>query len=40
MIGEAIKKSPDLAKETVRRGHEAAAHGVTWSNLYHLTNVH
>jgi len=37
MIGEAIKNSPDLAKEIVRRGHEAAAHGVTWSNSYNLS---
>jgi peptidoglycan/xylan/chitin deacetylase (PgdA/CDA1 family) len=37
MIGEAIKNSPDLAREIVRRGHEAAAHGVTWSNSYNLS---
>jgi peptidoglycan/xylan/chitin deacetylase (PgdA/CDA1 family) len=37
MIGEAIKKSPDLAQEIVRRGHEAAAHGRTWSNSYNLS---
>lgn len=36
MIGEAIKKEPDLAREIVRRGHEAAAHGPTWSNSYNL----
>jgi peptidoglycan/xylan/chitin deacetylase (PgdA/CDA1 family) len=37
MIGEAIKNSPELAKEIVRRGHEAAAHGVTWSNSYNMS---
>jgi peptidoglycan/xylan/chitin deacetylase (PgdA/CDA1 family) len=37
MIGEAIKNAPDLAQEIVRRGHEAAAHGPTWSNSYNLT---
>lgn len=34
MIGEAIEKAPDLAREIVRRGHEAAAHGRTWRNSY------
>jgi peptidoglycan/xylan/chitin deacetylase (PgdA/CDA1 family) len=34
MIGQAIEKAPDLAKEIVRRGHEAAAHGRTWQNSY------
>lgn len=37
MIGEAIKKAPELAQEIVRRGHEAAAHGPTWSNSYNLS---
>ncbi|KDR26150.1 polysaccharide deacetylase family protein [Caballeronia grimmiae] len=37
MIGEAIKKAPQLAQEIVRRGHEAAAHGPTWSNSYNLS---
>lgn len=37
MIGEAIKQAPDLAKEIVRRGHEAAAHGRTWTNSYALS---
>ena len=36
MIGEAIGKAPDLAREIVRRGHEAAAHGRTWQNSYAL----
>jgi peptidoglycan/xylan/chitin deacetylase (PgdA/CDA1 family) len=34
MIGQAIEKAPDLAREIVRRGHEAAAHGRTWQNSY------
>lgn len=32
MIGQAVDKAPDLAREIVRRGHEAAAHGRTWQN--------
>jgi peptidoglycan/xylan/chitin deacetylase (PgdA/CDA1 family) len=36
MVGEAVDKDPDLAKEVVRRGHEAAAHGRTWSASYDL----
>ena len=36
MIGQAVDKAPDLAKEIVRRGHEAAAHGRTWENSYAL----
>jgi len=36
MIGRAVDKSPDLAREIVRRGHEAAAHGRTWENSYAL----
>jgi hypothetical protein len=30
MIGQAVEEAPDLAREIVRRGHEAAAHGRTW----------
>jgi peptidoglycan/xylan/chitin deacetylase (PgdA/CDA1 family) len=37
MIGQAVDKDPDLAKEVVRRGHEAAAHGRTWSASYALS---
>ena len=37
MIGRAIELAPDLAKEVVRRGHEAAAHGRTWSPSYNLS---
>jgi peptidoglycan/xylan/chitin deacetylase (PgdA/CDA1 family) len=36
MIGHAVEKAPDLAREIVRRGHEAAAHGRTWANSYFL----
>jgi peptidoglycan/xylan/chitin deacetylase (PgdA/CDA1 family) len=36
MIGAAVDKAPDLAREIVKRGHEAAAHGRTWQNSYLL----
>jgi len=36
MIGRAVEKAPDLAREIVRRGHEAAAHGRSWENSYQL----
>lgn len=36
MISKAIEQHPELAREIVRRGHEAAAHGVTWSASYDL----
>jgi peptidoglycan/xylan/chitin deacetylase (PgdA/CDA1 family) len=36
MIGEAIKKHPELAREIVRRGHEPGAHGTTWTASYDL----
>jgi peptidoglycan/xylan/chitin deacetylase (PgdA/CDA1 family) len=36
MIGEAVRKAPDLAREIVKRGHEPAAHGRTWENSYFL----
>jgi len=36
MIGQAVEKAPDLAREIVKRGHEAAAHGRTWQNSYFL----
>ncbi|WP_374583408.1 polysaccharide deacetylase family protein [Pseudoduganella sp.] len=34
MIGEAVRHQPELAREIVRRGHEAAAHGPRWSAQY------
>jgi peptidoglycan/xylan/chitin deacetylase (PgdA/CDA1 family) len=37
MIGKAVERSPDIAREIVRRGHEAAAHGRTWENSYQLS---
>lgn len=37
MIGQAVDKDPDLATEVVRRGHEAAAHGRTWTASYDLS---
>jgi peptidoglycan/xylan/chitin deacetylase (PgdA/CDA1 family) len=37
MIGNAIEQAPELAQEIVRRGHEAAAHGRTWSPSYYLS---
>ncbi len=36
MIGRAVENQPDVAREIVRRGHEAAAHGRTWENSYTL----
>jgi peptidoglycan/xylan/chitin deacetylase (PgdA/CDA1 family) len=36
MIGEAVDKQPELAREIVRRGNEAAAHGRRWENQYLL----
>jgi peptidoglycan/xylan/chitin deacetylase (PgdA/CDA1 family) len=36
MIGNAVNTAPDLAREIVRRGHEAAAHGRVWDNSYQL----
>jgi len=36
MVGTAVLKNPQLAKEIVERGHEAAAHGMNWSAQYNL----
>lgn len=36
MVGEAVRRNPALAKEIVERGHEAAAHGMTWQPQYAL----
>lgn len=36
MIGNAVRKAPDIAREIVKRGHEAAAHGRIWENSYQL----
>ncbi len=37
MIGEAAKRHPELAREIVGRGHEAAAHGPRWSSQYAMS---
>ena len=34
MVGSAVLKNPELAKEIVQRGHEAAAHGMDWATQY------
>lgn len=36
MIGEAVRRHPDVAKDIVDRGHEAGAHGIRWSRQYQL----
>lgn len=36
MVGVAVEKAPALAREIVERGHEAAAHGQTWTPQYDL----
>jgi peptidoglycan/xylan/chitin deacetylase (PgdA/CDA1 family) len=37
MVGKAVELRPDLAKELVDRGHEAAAHGYSWTPQYSMT---
>jgi peptidoglycan/xylan/chitin deacetylase (PgdA/CDA1 family) len=37
MVGRAIDLHPALAKEVVERGHEAAAHGQTWTPQFSMT---
>lgn len=34
MVGLAVENYPDLAREVVRRGHEASGHGQTWTPQY------
>lgn len=36
MVGSAVLKNPELAKEIVARGHEAAAHGMNWATEYSM----
>ena len=36
MVGGAVVRNPKLAREIVERGHEAAAHGMTWESQYAL----
>lgn len=37
MIGEAARHNPELAREIVKRGHEAAGHGPRWSSQYQMS---
>jgi peptidoglycan/xylan/chitin deacetylase (PgdA/CDA1 family) len=37
MIGEAVRRHPDLAKEIVARGHEASGHGPRWTSQYAMS---
>jgi peptidoglycan/xylan/chitin deacetylase (PgdA/CDA1 family) len=37
MVGQAVKENPDLAKDIVNRGHEAAAHGMHWISQFNMT---
>jgi peptidoglycan/xylan/chitin deacetylase (PgdA/CDA1 family) len=37
MVGQAVLNNPDLAREIVSRGHEAAAHGMSWLSQYDMT---
>jgi peptidoglycan/xylan/chitin deacetylase (PgdA/CDA1 family) len=36
-IGEAAQHQPELAREIVARGHEAAGHGPRWSSQYAMS---
>lgn len=37
MVGLAVERNPDLAREIVRRGHEASGHGQTWTPQYSMS---
>jgi peptidoglycan/xylan/chitin deacetylase (PgdA/CDA1 family) len=37
MVGQAVDGNPQLAKEIVERGHEAAGHGQTWAPQYSMS---
>lgn len=37
MVGSAVLRNPQLAKEIVERGHEAAAHGMDWNTEYNMS---
>jgi peptidoglycan/xylan/chitin deacetylase (PgdA/CDA1 family) len=39
IIGEAAKRHPQLAREIVTRGHEAAGHGPRWSSQYAMSRA-
>ncbi len=36
MVGQAVDRHPELAREIVERGHEASGHGQTWSPQYSM----
>ncbi len=37
MVGQAVERHPELAREIVNRGHEAAGHGQTWTPQYSMS---
>ena len=37
MVGVAVDRNPQLAKEIVQRGHEASGHGQTWTPQYSMS---
>jgi peptidoglycan/xylan/chitin deacetylase (PgdA/CDA1 family) len=37
MVGAAVDRNPELAREIVDRGHEAAAHGQSWTPQYSMS---
>jgi peptidoglycan/xylan/chitin deacetylase (PgdA/CDA1 family) len=37
MVGKAVERNPQLAREIVQRGHEAAAHGYSWAPQFSMT---
>jgi peptidoglycan/xylan/chitin deacetylase (PgdA/CDA1 family) len=37
MVGQAADGNPQLAKQIVERGHEAAGHGQTWAPQYAMS---
>src|SRR5260221_11353270 len=36
MVGQAVERHPELAKQIVGRGHEASRHGQTWEPQYSM----
>ncbi len=39
MVGQAVLANPELAKDIVARGHEAAAHGMSWLSQFDMTRA-
>jgi peptidoglycan/xylan/chitin deacetylase (PgdA/CDA1 family) len=37
MVGQAVDRNPQLAKEIVERGHETSGHGQTWAPQYSMS---